>query len=185
MDRIRSASLCLVVALALAPPPAYAQGAPGTTNNLQARVDALEQAVAKLMGNITAADLVGTYNVYLLGIAMDPPGTQATFNQMASYAVTGTATLGPNLRGSLNVSFAGIVMTEQAANLNWTNQGGSQSVIGNFSWTYNSGTLTITPDPGVEFNDFGLSVISGGRALVGAVGGPPGNNQQLTVWSRK
>jgi len=178
----RVASLCFIVALVLAPLPARAQG---PTSSLNARVAALEAAVSKLQGNIIAKDLVGTYSVYLLGISMDPPGTEATFNEMSSYAFAGTATLTENFRGSLNGTIGGRVMTEQAANLNWTNIGGGGAQAGNFSWSYNNGTLTITPDPGVQFKDFDLSVIAGGQAAVSANGGPPSNNQQLTVWTRR
>jgi len=182
MYSLRVAPLCFVVALVLAPLPARAQGA---QSNLNARVAALEAAVSKLQGNIIAADLVGTYSVHLLGISMDPPGTAATFNEMSSYAFAGTATLAGNFRGSLSGTIAGIVMTEQAANLNWTNNGGSSALGGDFSWSYNNGILTITFDPGVQSKDFDLSVIAGGEAAVSANGGPPSNNQQLTVWTRQ
>jgi hypothetical protein len=179
----RVAALCLVLLLASAPLPAFAQGS--SSNSLAVRVQALEAAVAKLMGNITADDLVGTYSVYLLGIAMDPPGTQATYNQMSSYVNKGTATLAANFRGTLNGTGAGIVMTEQAANLNWTNVPVSVSGTGDFSWSYSSGVLTVTMDPGVPFNDFDLSVIAGGQALVSAFGGAPSNNQQILILVRQ
>jgi hypothetical protein len=181
--------LCFVVALVLAPLPARAQGPSSSLNAkvaaLEAAVTALQGRVAKLEGNIIADDLMGTYSVYLLGISMDPPGSAATFNEMSSYAFAGTATLGGGFRGSLSGTIGGRVMTEQAANLNWTNIGGSGAQGGGFSWSYNNGILTITPDPGVQFKDFDLSVIAGGQAAFSANGGPPSNNQQLTVWTRQ
>jgi hypothetical protein len=180
MYATRVASLCVVLVMAAAPIPAFAQ------NTLAARVTALEEAVDRLMGNIRPRDLIGTYNVYLLGVAMDPPGTEATHNQMASYVMRGTATFtGTPRRGTLDMTFDGIVVTEQAADQNWTHQPAGGSGTGGFSWAYNNGFLTITMDPGVPFNDFTLSVVAGGRALVGAVGGAPSNNQQLVVLVRQ
>jgi hypothetical protein len=179
---MRVASVCFVVASVLAPFEAQAQF---TNPSLAARMAELEARVEKLEGNITANDLVGTYNVYLLGIAMDPPGTQATNNQMASYVSMGTAMLAPNLTGALDLTFAGIIMTEQAPSEIWDNDPASGSATGGFSWNYSNGVLTITMDPGVPFNDFDLSVIAGGQALVSAFGGAPSNNQQLLILVRQ
>lgn len=46
----------------------------------------------------------------------------------------------------------GIVMTEQAANLNWTNEGvaGGESALGNFTWSYANGKLSVVPDSGAQ-----------------------------------
>lgn len=172
---------------------AAARAAADTTlqNNINSEAGAraaadtsLDARSDKLEGNIVAGDLVGTYAVHLVGISMDPPGTVATFNEMSSYVFTGTATLAANGTGSLNGTVAGILMTEQAANLNWMNEGGSAAQGGNFLWSYNNGTLSTLVQPGVEFNDFNLSVAAGGQVLVSVAGGPPSNNQQLIVWTR-
>ena len=45
--------------------------------------------------------------------------------------------------------------------------------------------FSIFPNPGVQFNDMDLSAAVGGHVLVGVKGGPPSNNQQLIVWTRK
>jgi hypothetical protein len=191
MNRLRVASTCFVVALISAPLSVHAQGP--NANNLPARVQALEAAVAaltarvgKLEGNISATDLVGSYSVYLLAVAMDPPGTVAAHNQVASYTIVATATLTADFRCSLLGTAAGMTITEQAPNLNWTPaEGVSGAGGGGCSWSYDDGVLTVNFDPGVEFNDFDLSVTAGGRVLVSAHGGPPSNNQQLTVWIRR
>jgi hypothetical protein len=185
MKTIRFAVLCFLIASALAARPAYAQGK-SPTAALTARVEALEAAVAKLGGNITADEFFGkSYNLYLLGVAMDPPGTQATFNQMASYVQTGIVTFESNFRGTINGAAAGIVMTEQAANQNWTNVPASGTGTAGFTWSYSSGVLSITMDNGAEFNDLDLSVLAGGQALVSAIGGAPGNNQQVVIVVRR
>ncbi len=158
--------------------------------NARASADtALQVQIDKLKGNITELDLVGTYDVYLLGISMDDPGTVQTFNEMSSYAFTGTAVFTNDLRGSLNGTLAGRVMIEQTPDQIWAADGGSFQVTGgddgDFSWSYSNNVLTITVDDDVQFKDYALSVAGGGRVLVGASGGPPSNNQQLTVWTRR
>jgi len=154
------------------------------------RGDFTDQAqIDKLKGNITELDLVGTYDVYLLGISMDDPGTVQTFNEMSSYAFTGTAVFTGDFRGSLNGTIAGRVMIEQTPDQIWAADGGSFQVTGgddgDFTWSYSKNVLTITVDDDVQFKDYALSVAVGGRVLVGASGGPPSNNQQLTVWTRR
>lgn len=203
MYRIRAASMCFVVVLAFAPLPAHAQG-PGS--NVNARVAALEAAVAalqsgqtaldgrvgKLEGNITAADLAGSYAVYLIGISMDPPGSVATFNDMSSYVIRGTLTLtattGTSGTGTLNGVGDGIEVTEHSPSENWTwaaTPVGGFAQSTNLTWTYNSGTRTLSIDPDAGFNAFDLSVAVGGQLLVSAKGGTPSNNQQLLVVTRK
>jgi hypothetical protein len=166
----------------MTPRSAHAQG---SSANLAARVQALEAAVAKLKGNIIPDDLLGTYNIYLLGIAMDPPGSEATYNQMASYVVRGTMTFAANLRGTVIGTGDGILMTEQAPDLSWTNEPSSGSGSGGFSWSYSNGVLTVNMDPGVQFPDFNLTVTAGGQLAVSARGGAPSNNQQLIVLVRQ
>jgi hypothetical protein len=114
---------------------------------------------------------------------MDPPGTVATYNQMASYVVSGTATIDANGTGSLTGTAVGIIMTEQAPHLNWTNEGGGEPFATSLSWTFSNGVLSITNLSGVR--DFDLNPAAGGAVLVSVAGGPPGNNQQLTVWTRR
>ena len=111
---------------------------------------------------------------------MDAPGAPQTFNEMSSYAFTGTAVFTDDFRGSLNETIAGRVMIEQTPDQIWAAEGGSGPVAGGFDWSYSNNVLTITPDPDVEFNGYALSVAVGGRVLVSARGGPDSNNQQLT-----
>jgi hypothetical protein len=175
MRSSRIATWCFVLVSAIAPLPAQAQGNSGASN-LSARVQALEVAVAKLNGNITAADLEGTYNFYLVATAIDGGP-----NTIASYVITGTATLGSGGTGQLNVSAAGRELTEQAPNLNWLATSVSDAQTGNFSWTYSNGKLTI--DASGDVNEF--TTAAGGQVMVGVQGGPPGNNQIIFVLTRQ
>jgi hypothetical protein len=196
MYSFRVAPLCFVVALVLAPLPARAQGPPSSLNGkvaaLEAAVTALQGRVAKLEGNITAADLVGTYAYYLIGISMDGPGTVATYNDMSSYVATGTVTITATTEtsgtGTLIGLIYGVGVREQSPLENWTwgaapIEGIAQST--DLTWTYDSGTRTLSVEPDTGFNDFDLSVTVGGQVLVGVKGGTPSNNQQLLVLTRK
>ena len=94
-------------------------------------------------------------------------------------------TLAGNLRGTLIGTGDGIVVTEQAPTLSWTNEPSSGSGSGEFSWNYSNGVLTINMDPGAPFPDLNLSVTAGGQIAVSARGGAPSNNQQLVVLVRQ
>src|SRR5262249_32394110 len=95
--KIRAAFL-LLFAFVFAAPPAQAQGPGGPPpNSLFAQVADLQARVAKLEGNITAADLVGTYA--LAGIQTTLRG--APDARIGSDALTGTLTLNLNGTGTL------------------------------------------------------------------------------------
>jgi hypothetical protein len=187
--------VCLLFVLSFSPRPALAQGPPGTPggdSNLQARVVALEAAVAKLNGNITTADLAGTYAFYLIGTSIDGPGTVATYNAVSSYVIKGTVTLTATIAtggtGTIDGVIEGVQMLEQSAAANWT--WGASPIGGipqstTLTWTYDSGTRTLSVEPNAGFNAFDLSVAAGGQVLVSATGGTPSNNQQLLVLTRK
>jgi len=235
MYRIRVPALGVLMALAVAPLPARAQG--GATNNLQSQVDALRTRVAaletavaalqaalpaetaarqaadttlqsnittevnnrvsavaaeisaraaadttlqgqidKLNGNITAADLEGTYNFYFVATAID-----SSPNTITSYVYTGTMTLGSGGSGQLDISASGRQLTEQASNLNWVAANVGDAQVGNISWVYSNGRVTITA--GGDSND--LTPAAGGQVMVGVQGGPPGNNQIIFVLTRQ
>jgi hypothetical protein len=179
MSSSRIATLCFVLVSAMAPLPAQAQGNSGASN-LSARVAALEAAVSKLNGNITAADLEGTYNFYFVATALYGGST----NQITSYFITGTMTFEAGGTGQVEDSVAaGGQLTEQLPTESWLfgNVGGSGVFDGSFSWVYNNGVVTI--NAGGDINDFTPTV--GGQVMVGVQGGPPGDNQAIFVLTRQ
>jgi hypothetical protein len=146
-------------------------------NARQAADTTLQEQVNKLKGNnLTASDLEGNYNFYFVATAIDSGP-----NTITSYFYRGTMTLGSGGTGHLDVSAAGSQLKEQAPNLNWvaTNVGASQ--VGNISWAYSNGVVTITG--GGDSND--LTPAAGGQVMVGVQGGPPGNNQAILVVTRQ
>ncbi len=206
MNRIRVAALTAFIALAVAL-PARAQGG-GSSNSLQGQVDALrtrvtalESAVAalqsalsaetsartaadtamqaeidKLNGNFTAADLEGTYSFYFVATAID-----SSPNTITSYVMSGTMTLQSGGIAQFNVSASGRQLTEQAPSLNWVAANVGENQVGNASWAYSNGRVTI--NAGGDIND--LTPSAGGQVMVGVQGGPPGNNQAILVATRQ
>ena len=149
MNTTRLVPLCLFVAFAFAPLPVRAQG---PSSNINARVAALEARVAKLEGQITAADLIGTYSV--VGCQLDLDGTNPAAIQ--SMAISGTVTLGSNGNGSSNVTGNGInLVLGNPPSESPIQFGGPE----NFTWTYANGTVT-SAELGTSFN-----VGAGGRVL--------------------
>ena len=145
----------------------------------QAADTTLQVQIDKLNGNITAADLEGTYNLYMLATALDGGP-----NTIASYVVTGTVTLGAGGTGQVQDTVAaGRQLTEQLPNLNWlvANVGGSGVFDGSFSWAYSNGTVTF----GCPADCTVVTPAGNGQVMVGVQGGPPGNNQIMFVLTRQ
>jgi hypothetical protein len=143
---------------------------------------ALDARVAKFEGNITAADLEGTYNLYM--VATEINGGP---NTITSFAVTGTMTFGAGGTGQVaNTVAAGRILTERTPNLTWLASSGSATgpFDGSFSWVYNNGVVAVTnaDNPG-DINDYTLA--AGGQVMVGVQGGPPGNIQFIIVLTRQ
>jgi hypothetical protein len=90
--------------------------------------------------------------------------------------------------GTLNGIIDEIEVTEQSPSENWTWAAtpiGGIAQSTNLTWTYHSGTRTLSIEPDTGLNDFDLSVAAGGQVLVSVKGGTPSNNQQLLVLTRK
>jgi hypothetical protein len=227
----RAASLCFVVALVWVPRPALAQGPSNNLTAINARVTALEAAlaaetaarvaavsalqtalaneasaraaadstlqtslnseassraaadaaldarVAKFEGNITAADLEGTYNFYFVATGVDEGP-----NTITSYFIKGTMTLGSGGTGQFtDTSASGRQLTERTPNLTWLAGNVGGTFDGPFSWVYNNGVVTI--NAGGDIND--VTPTAGGQVMVGVQGGPPGNNQAILVATRQ
>jgi hypothetical protein len=160
-------------------------GAVAAEISARAAADAtLQEQIDKLNGNIAAADFVGDYAVYLVGTALD--GDDSGPVEVASYVIAGTATLAADFTGSITAVGNGRFISEQTPGVNWHSGSFVNSPGGGgVTWSYANGTLSIVPNPGVQFNDINLSAAVGGQVLVGVKGGPPSNNQQFIVWTRK
>lgn len=180
MNNIRVTSLCLVVAFAIAPLPIQAQPQ-GPGANPTARIAALEARVAKLEGNIIADDLIGTYNVDIIAT-----GIFSSFqNEIHSFVIVGTATLEAGGSGSISLAGNGNKLAERTPDLNWlADQLTPGTLSGDFTWSYDNGTLTITPDDDPSDVTI-LRVAVGGQVLVSAHGGPPRKVQSLMVLTRR
>jgi hypothetical protein len=165
---IRSAVLSLFVALLFAPIPAGAQG-PGS--NINARVAALEAAVAalqsgqtqlngrvgKLEGNVTAADFVGTYNVAAFAISLEGGGPA----QVGVFTQQAVATLNASGTGHIGQQGSFISITEGNP---WTKGTGSFGPEGiDITWSYANGILHLSD--GTPNLDMDFVVGVGGRIL--------------------
>lgn len=177
MTTIRAASLCLVLATASAPVAAQAQG-PGSGASFSSRVEALEAAVSalqqalaveasdraagdaglnsrlsKLEGDITSADLVGTYRVTALQNELSATGLPF---RITSSVFVGTVTLAGDGTTAFNGTETGhswTMMTRSPADAQ------RQGTFG--TWSYSGGVVTATEGL------FPLAVAVGGRMLIG------------------
>ena len=169
---IRSGSPVLafafVIAFALTDVPAYAQGNgngngnPPSNNSVAAQVADLAARVAKLEGNLTSADLVGTYTI--AGIQTRLLGLGLQNSAIGSAALFGSMTLNADGSGSLQISGDGsLLLTGNLSLIRNTLGNGNPGPPFPFSgWTYANGVLTI-PQVG------NATVGPGGRLMVGVV----------------
>jgi hypothetical protein len=154
MRTLPVAFVCFVVASAITPFPAYAQG------NIQARLAALEDRVAKLEGRISAEDLVGRYRVTGLITDLDggPPAS------VTMYAVAGVLRLDADGTGFIRQRGGAINLVEGSP---WTDDAAPlPRERTDITWDYASGVLHITD--GTPNLDLNLNVGAGGRVLTSA-----------------
>jgi hypothetical protein len=172
MSRITTASLFIVTALAFAPIQAEAQGPPagggGAASNVSARLAALEAKVARLEGNITSADLVGTYRAAAFTTDLDglDDGTSAT---VTMFAYGGTMTLADDGTGVIvqGGNNSGVIQLREGTP--WTDTAELipvQPPIAITEWSYADGVVHITD--GTVNLDLYLDVAAGGRILTWA-----------------
>jgi hypothetical protein len=124
---------------------------------------ALDTRVSKLEGNITPADLVGTYTfagilTRLRALIPDNPPRNAT---IGSTALTGTLILNANGSGSLTETEDGSELTQGPWTLTPSSFNGTGTFT--FTWTYASGTIAVSFDMGGGVN---VGVGPGGRLLI-------------------
>ncbi len=148
---------------------------------LRERDAALRERIAKLEGkNLTAGDFVGAYTMNNVATALDSGP-----NTLVSYVVAGTATFAADGTGTIDAAGAAVSVTEGSADQTWAHGAETGTISTPFTWTYNSGVLTVTPADGDALPDFNFSVAAGGQVLVTVTGGAPGNNQVMAVWTRQ
>jgi hypothetical protein len=165
---MRAAFVLLVVVTAAV--PAQAQGVAGPPPShwqLVAQMADLQARVAKLEGNITASDLVGTYAVASISIPIHAtPSIEVD-------GVTGTVTLNADGSGSLAQSGCGGRLTAGS----WVFTSGCGGGVANGTWTYANGTLAV--DMGEFHAQFSVGV--GGRLLTTALADIHADNQSTVA----
>jgi|GEM_PF-3379151 len=149
---------------------------------LSSELEALTARVAKLEGQITAADLVGTYALHGFQNEMHAPNSPGGYPaQISSYVFVGTAVLNADGTGTISVttpdSGSSMVLGPPATVHNFVGSGGG-TISGN--WTYDALGGTISFGAGTP----PLSVAAGGRVLTGASANPADNTDVLLVLTR-
>jgi hypothetical protein len=167
---INGRAACLFCAFLLVPAFVQGQGPPAGAN-LAARVAALEAAVAKLQGQITADDLAGEYRLvgFLADVdASNPPA-------IGVGVLYGTVRLLAGGTGSADLTLEGtnLVLSAPAQESPIFEQGNNDPL----TWSYASGILTITT--GSEVITFNVG--AGGRVLTQAVIGDDGDKDLLIL----
>lgn len=127
-----------------------------------AELAALTERVAKLEGQITGADLAGTYSLFVFENHLASPAHSSGGVRFQEF--TGTVTVDANGNGSYNISgFAGANLT-LAGLLDASPNGGP--ITGNFTASYANGVVTVVNFAGGTFT---MNVAVGGRVFVGIV----------------
>jgi hypothetical protein len=174
--RVTCLPVCLALTMAGAaiaqtpggPPP----GAGQTIQSLARELAALTARVARLEGQIVAADLAGAYALRGLQVELRAPNNGAAA-QVASYVLAGTVTLAVD--GSATFSAA-----EDGSKLLFGTLSVSPhqfSETGVTSWAYSNGVVTIAGAPP-------LSVAAGGRVLMGATANHGNGTEALLLLTR-
>ena len=160
---VRAAALFLGLVFVSLPAQAQ-QGPPAGAGGVAGQVADLEARVAKLEGNIVAADLAGTYSVTgvdtpLSALVAGNPPRNATIQ---SIVFTGTLTVNANGTGVLSpTTCSGSMLTQGPWTLVPVNCNGDSPQ--NFTWTYANGNVTATFSG--ELGAMKFSVGLGGRLL--------------------
>jgi len=154
---------------------ANAQSSGATIDSLASDLAALTARVAKLEGQIVAADLVGTYAIHGIQVELSGSGNSA---QVSSYVYVGTAVLAADGTASL---------TSVPPSGNTLSIGSSSSVspfmgsgggTGTTTWTYADGTVTV------QGGAPPLAVAAGGRILIGSSANNSDGTNVLLIFTR-
>jgi hypothetical protein len=127
--------------------PAYAQGPggpPPNYNQLVSQIADLQARVAKLEGNITAADLAGTYTAIVLDTSLRGfrPGTPPRLASIETSSLRGAITL--NADGTGSAAFVGCEGSRLILNGAMSGLDCSDEENSDLTWTYAAGVVTIT-----------------------------------------
>lgn len=175
------AGVCSAASAQVTVPNTFSAGAPARAADVNANFQALATAVnglagrvARLEGQVTAADLVGTYTINYFQTEMVGAGGNS---HVASYAAGGTATLAANGVATLSP------ITEVGHQLNFTaGGGGSRTPInrtdtgGVVSWSLSGGT--------VRMFDRNFTIADGGRLLILTTSNPADGSTVLFLLTR-
>ena len=166
----------LFSALVFAALSAQAQTPAPTIESLASGLAALTARVAKLEGQIVAADLVGTYAIHGIQVELSGSGNSA---QVSSYVLVGTVVLAADGTASLTtVAPSGNTLSIGSASSVspfMGNGGGS----GTGTWTYNAdGTVTL------QGGAPPLAVAAGGRILIGSSANNSDGTNVLLIFTR-
>ena len=172
MNKLRAVSL--FIAFTLAALPTQAQGP--TVESLASDLAALTARVAKLEGQIVAADLVGTYAVR--GIQLELSGGAGRPAQVSSYVYAGTVTLNADGTVSISASPANGNTLSLTTPPSVSIFQGSGNGGGSTTWTYDNGSVTVVGEAPP------LSVAAGGRVLVGVGANPNDGTDVLLILTR-
>jgi hypothetical protein len=147
---------------------------------------ALEARVAKLEGNIAAADLAGTYSLIVFNTSMTAfhSGAPAIPATISTGALRTTLTLNANGTGTVGAQQCeGSTLTQGTWAMNGTD---CSDAGGSVTWTYAAGIVTVNFPADNEQIPFNVGV--GGRLLVNAFApfhpDDPSSDQILFVASR-
>lgn len=151
--------------------PAKAADVNANFSALAAGINALSARVAKLEGQITAADLVGTYA--LKGIQMELGGGAGA--HLASYVYTGTLTLAADGTGSLTSTQSGSQLN-LAVSPPTRGSASKPAETGVLTWSLSGSSVTAL---GMNF-----AVSNGGRMLVAAGANPADGTEVILIITR-
>jgi hypothetical protein len=179
---MNSRVVSLLLAIVLFAAPVFAQGRPASNSGRERDDDGMQQVardlasltarVAKLEGNIVAADLAGNYSMTVVDTSMrgfraGPPAEEATITTSVLRAsvtlnANGTAKLAPQT-GNTSLACEASTLALPSGAMHGFDCSESAA---DATWTYVDGVLTITfPDEGEQIS---LTVAAGGRFLMTA-----------------
>jgi len=163
----------LFFAVAFAALLAQAQNPAPTIESLASDLAALTARVAKLEGQIVAADLVGTYA--LRGIQVELSGGSST--QVSSYVYLGTAVLAADGTATLTGTESGntLLFGSSSSVSPFMGSGGGTFTT---TWTYADGTVTTLGGA------LPLAVAAGGRILIGSSANNSDGTNVLLILTR-
>lgn len=182
------------VGLAFISTPAFAQGrsggAPGAggVQALASDLAALAARVAKLEGNIVAADLAGTYSAVILSTTLHGarPGTPPNPASIETEASRGSLTLNANGTGHVTLLGCGGGRLTQGSWAVTAAECDDDEPESDLTWTYADGVVTATFLSDGDTVPF--TVALGGRLLILGFGdffpGDPSSEQFVIILTR-